>query len=113
MLNALAIGLYLIVSHRGRSAPFLVGFEICGLMTTLVYMAWVWRAPTSVWETLGSKPVLYLWHFWSRGRITLEGLLLLGPVVLSTPQLLIASLGGLLTRLAVRRRRPAGAGSDK
>ena len=111
MLTALAIGLYHIIFHRGRSA-FLLGFVITGLVATLAFMLWIWTAPHSVADALMIRPFPGLVRAYRQKRISIELFGLAGSIIDSSLQLFAALLGGWLSQwMATRRGTPRSAPS--
>src|SRR4051794_10507235 len=93
MLTVLAIGLYHIIIHRGRSA-FLLGFVISGLVATLAFMLWIWTAPQSVADVLMIRPFPWLVRSYRWGGMPVEVFVLAGSIIDSSLQLFAALLGG-------------------
>jgi hypothetical protein len=111
MLSALVIGLYHIIFHRGRSA-FLLGFVITGLVASMAFMLWVWIAPDSVADILMIRPFPRLVWAYRQKRISVELFGLVGSIIDSSLQLLIALVGGWLTQwMAASRGKPRSAPS--
>jgi hypothetical protein len=102
MGNILAFGVYSMISHREQPHPFLAGFEVCGLGAVLAYMAWCWAAPKTVIMLI--MPLYRAWSFWKPLSPSDPSLLVVGAISLTVPQLLAATLGGLITRYFARRR---------
>jgi hypothetical protein len=112
MLTALAIELYHIVSRRGRPSAFLFGFEICGLAATLSLMVWIWAAPSSFTHTFTTGPFPWLVSAVRRHRISNGVFLLACSIIDTSPQLLVALLGGWLAqRMAAHKSTPSSAPS--
>ncbi len=111
MANLLAIGLFRLWKERngrGRTRPFLVGFEVFGGVALLLFFVCIWVAPDSLHDGVGG----YLRSLSLRPG---DPLLFTGAVaILLLPQLALASVGGWLVsryRIEVKivvERRTAG-----
>jgi hypothetical protein len=102
-LVAFGIASFSIARNRGNRSPFLWGFAIVGWSSVLVYLAFCFWMPRVV-----QFPVLYYlneidywWIVWlidsERYEVYILNLLVLG-LFLATPQLMMATLGGLIAR---------------
>jgi hypothetical protein len=103
MVNLLGFGLRQILIRR-RCSPFLIGFEIAGLISVMLHIAicrfyfeWLFDSfyiPVirflykNTWRSLANKRLLWMPLF---------------PVLLSLPQILFAVIGGWMVRGSVSR----------
>lgn len=108
VMNVLAIGLYRVASHPWKKNLFLVGFEITGFIAMFAYFAWSWVTFTEpfldgFWDLKFVSPI---YQFCEEYVLPIAFL----AVMFGLPQLLIAVIGGLLTRMIVGLRQfvPAG-----
>jgi hypothetical protein len=102
MANLLVLSLYLRLSRRERPHPFLVGFELCGLGAVLAYMAWCWADPKTVANLI--MTLYRAWWLWKPLSPSDPYLLVVAAISFTVPQLLVAMLGGLMTRYFARSR---------
>ena len=98
MVNVLAVGM-LIGQRRPESRPFLLGFEAFGAMALALYVVLASSFPGKVIESylgpacdpvmkaIGPRPLVLIPVLWS-----------VGMVMLSSPQVVFALVGGLLSR---------------
>jgi hypothetical protein len=102
MANVLAFVAYSMLSRREKPHPFLVGFLVGGLVAILGFMAWCWASPRTVVMLM-----IPLYLVWSRVQsLSASGtsILAVGGLSFVLPQLLIATLGGVIARYFARRR---------
>jgi hypothetical protein len=109
MANVLAFGLVVGCLQRG-SRPFLAGFEAIGALALAFYVAAI-GSPSHRPSVLQSIVFGYLrlaWDIWPTGAARTTPRLVIAYSALSLwatwPQLVLASIGGLFTRLPVRLR---------
>jgi hypothetical protein len=101
MSNILAIGIYKVAARKVRAGPFLVGFEVAGLVAIVAFMAlgWTWPDGLRLWL----RPMFWVWSSWSSGEKP-DIYILIGNMACFLPvQLLLASSGGLLARVLFAR----------
>ena len=109
MANLLAIVAVVVAKGRG-SRPFLVGFVASGAAATLSCFAWSWLSPDSLTRGL----VVLLIPIAQSLRTNAFGPtnFLIAGVLLSTPQLALALLGGGLSSVVGRRKRASAIGPE-
>lgn len=94
MANILIIGIYIAVSRKVRPGPFLIGFEIGGLLAIAAFIALAWTWPDGI--RLWVRPIYKVWSFASSGPLP-QIYMFAGDTACFLPvQLLLASLTGLL-----------------
>ncbi len=108
MANVLAIGIYAMLSRRKEPHPFLWGFEVWGLGAILAYMAWCWASPRTVFILI--MPLYRVWTLWKPLSPSDPSLLIVGAIALTLPELIVATLGGLITRYYALRRMAVSGG---
>ncbi|CAN5607425.1 hypothetical protein BH23PLA1_BH23PLA1_32480 [soil metagenome] len=113
MLNLLAFGLLRLATRQGEGRPFLVGFEVAGLVAVLFFTSCCWLFPTIFvldfilmkiqWIHefyMGNLPAvtpgfdqdqLYPWF-------VLVPLLTIYTIILTIPLLLVATFGGIVAQ---------------
>jgi hypothetical protein len=102
MANVLAIGIYLVAARKIRAVPYLVGFEVGGLVAIIAFIALGWTWPDGV--RLWLRPIYTVWSAWSSGPLP-HWYMFIGDMLCLLPvQLLLALGGALLTRLLIGRR---------
>jgi hypothetical protein len=102
MANILAIGIYLVAARKVRSGPYLIGFEVAGLVAIVAFMALGWTWPDGV--RLWLRPIYTVWSLWSSGPLPHIYMFVGDTACLLPVQLLLASGGSLLARLFSARR---------
>jgi hypothetical protein len=93
---------FVIAKHRGKRSPFLWGFAVAGWISVLVYGAGCFFFPEVLIIPVGYYlRADYWWIVWltdsDRYEMYLLNLLVMG-LILATPQLMIAIVGGLIAR---------------
>jgi hypothetical protein len=97
MSNILAIGIYLAATRKVRAGPFLIGFEVAGLVAIVSFIALAWTWPDGV--RLWLRPIYTVWSRWSSGPLP-DIYILIGDTACFLPlQVLFAAGGGLLARV--------------
>ena len=109
MANILVIGMYTVAVRKRRPSPFLIGFEIGGLVAIAAFIALAWTWPDGI--RLWVRPIYTVWSFASSGRLP-QIYMFAGDTACFLPvQVLLASLAGLLARqLAGRDETTVSAG---
>jgi len=104
MVNLLAVGLTLILQERRKSRPFLVGFEVFGMLALLLFIAGARVFPDainsgliSVADTFADTSARLGLDYASTDIGSLVEEVCLVPVLLLLPQLSFALAGGWLT----------------
>jgi hypothetical protein len=108
MANVLAFVSYYMLSRRKRSHHFLGGFAVCGVGAILAYAVWCWAAPKMVLILM--MPLYRAWSLWKPLSPSDPSMLVVGAISFTLPQLLVATLGGLITRYFARRRAAVNGG---
>jgi hypothetical protein len=102
MANVLSLGVYLLVARESRPSPWLIGFEIGGLVAVVAFLVLGWTWPDGV--RLWLRPIYIVWYYWSSGPMPRAYLYAADTVCFLPVELLIASGGGLLARLLLNRQ---------
>ena len=101
MANILIVGMYVAVLRKVRPGPFLIGFEVGGLVAiaAFIVLGWTWPDGVRLWV----HPIYRVWSIWSAGRLP-HIYMFVGDTACFLPvQLLLASLSGLLGWLSIGR----------
>jgi hypothetical protein len=105
MANVLGLGACGVRIGSSRTRTFLVGFELAGLASALVFLAAVWMFPGDVGGWVVRALVIPLEDFCRTevpaGLIT-GVMLMAAALVIALPQLLIALAGGMFARAVTR-----------
>ncbi len=102
MANVLAFGLYHRLSRRDQPHHFLTGFLIWGFGALILYMILCWSYPKNVLILI--MPLYLAWSLWKPLSPSDPALLVVGAISFTVPQLLLAALGGWITRYFGRWR---------
>ena len=101
MANILAMGIYLVAARKVRAIPYLIGFEVAGLVAIVAFIGLGWTWPDGV--RLWLRPIYQVWSSWSSDRLP-NWYIFVGDTICFLPmQLLLASAGALLARLLLGR----------
>jgi hypothetical protein len=92
MANILMVGLYRFVSRRNERKPFLIGFEVSGLVAMLTFIAWNRILPQQT-EKIIVPVARFIYDIIT---IYMTEPLLVGTII-GLPLLIIALIGGLLS----------------
>lgn len=104
MSNILLVGLYRLTFYRGERKPFLLGFEVSGLVAMLAFVAWNRLLPkqaSQLIEPILMKAVMFI----------MENLInpVVAALIVGLPMLLIALIGGLLALVIAKPQKAASA----
>ena len=102
MANLLAIGAAFLLRWPHDLDPFFWGFEAFGAAALFLFMILCWAFPNLA--ILLIVPLFLLASLWTRIDPSGPSILIVGAISFTAPQLLIATLGGFLTRFLVHRQ---------
>ena len=103
MANILVIGMYMVAMRKARPGPFLIGFEIGGLVAIAAFIALAWTWPDGI--RLWVRPIYWVWSSFSSGHMPQIYMFAADTACFLPVQLLLASLTGLLARQSAQDRR--------
>jgi hypothetical protein len=104
MANLLALVAYFMLSRREKPHSFLVGFSIGGLMAILGFMVWCWLFPKTV--VMSIMPLYLVWSSIQPISESGTSILVVAGLSFILPQLLLATLGGVIAWCFATRARP-------